>query len=839
MGPARASALVAAAAGSSFGLAFPGAAAAQDWPVIGGDQAGTHYTPLAQIDRGNVSQLQEAWRFDNGAPAETETTPLVIGRMLYAYTAGMKVVALDAATGAPRWQFDPGVRASGAHRGFAWWSDGQQSILFAGVMNWLFALDPATGKPKAGFGEHGALEMRQGLRADAPAEYLAMTSPGIVYKDLLITGFRTTEVAPAPPGDVRAYDVHTGRLVWSFHTIPHPGEPGYQTWPAQAWRSAGGANSWPGFALDAQRGIVYAPTGSPVADFYGDDRIGDDLYSDSLVALEAATGKRLWHFQGVHHDLWDRDFPSPPVLVTLHRDGQPVDAIAQPSKQGFVFVLDRITGRSLFPIEERAVPASDVPGEQAARTQPFPLLPAPFARQRLTEDMLTTRTPEANAFALQKFQAMRSAGLFEPLTVGRQTLVFPGFDGGAEWGGAAVDPQTGVLYINANDVAWSGSLAESGPGDGTLAATYRAHCSMCHGLDRHGSPPAYPSLVDIGQRLGATEIAEIIRAGRGRMPAFPGIGIRGYGPLVEYLRGNGVEPARPAAPPASSREMTASMADAGKPVRYRFTGYDKFLDAEGYPAVAPPWGTLSAIDLNTGHYVWQVPLGNYPELAARGLADTGSENYGGPLATGGGLLFIGATVYDHRLRAFDRQSGQVLWEHELPYAGTATPASYSVDGRQFVVISTSNARNPRAPQGSAYVAFALPGNPMQLRPHHVTANVLDLERAVRWYQQMLGFTLAARGQRGPAMKFAELQIAGYGVALVQAGSPAATGAATSAAAGWVHPVFTVPDAARAYGELRAKGADAFLRPGQAAAPLASFLLHDSEGNEIEIQQEPR
>lgn len=816
--------------------AASGPVRARDWPVYGGDKAGTRYSSLTQIDRGNVSQLQEAWRFDNGAPFETETSPLVVGRTLYAYTAGLKVVALDAATGRQRWQFDPGLRASGAHRGMAWWSDGHQSRLFAGVMNVLYALDPATGKPVAGFGDGGGVDLRRGLRGDISRYFVSLTTPGIVFRDLIIVGFRTTEQAPAPAGDIRAYDVHSGKLVWSFHTIPHPGEPGYRSWPKGAWRSAGAANSWAGFALDEQRGVVFAPTGSAVSDFYGSDRIGDDLYADSLVALDAATGKRLWHFQGVHHDLWDRDFPSPPVLVTVHREGRAVDAIAQPSKQGFLFVLDRANGKPLFPIEERAVPASDVPGERAARTQPFAMVPAPFARQRLTEDMLTHRTPEAHAFALEKFRAMRSAGLFQPLTVGRQTVVFPGFDGGAEWGGPAVDPQSGVLYINANDVAWSGSLAESAPGDGSVAATYRAFCSTCHGLDRRGSPPAIPSLVDVGQRLGADQIGEVIHNGRGRMPAFPGIGIRGYGPLVAYLRSNGVEPVPPAAPAtANPREMTASMASPGKPARYRFTGYDKFLDPEGYPAVVPPWGTLNAIDLNTGQTLWKVPLGSYPELAAQGMGDTGSENYGGPVITASGLLFIGATIFDRKLHAFDRSNGQLLWSVELPYAGTATPVTYSVDGRQFLVISTSNARNPRAPQGSAYVAYALPENPLQLRPDHVTATVKDLDRAVRWYGQMLGFSLIEQGARANGMRYADLQLAGYGVSLVQLPAASAAGAATGSS-GWLHPVFNVPDADRAYRQLKGRGADAFLRPGQSDAPVASFLLHDSEGNELEIVQ---
>lgn len=687
-----------------------GRSCAQEWPVYNGDKAGTHFSPLTQINVSNVSQLQEVWRFEGGGTGETETNPLIVGRTLYAYTAAMNVVALDATNGRLRWTFDSGTRASGPHRGLAWWTDGREQRLFASVMNVLYALDPATGRPIATFGDAGGVDLRQGLRGDPTPYFVSMTSPGIVYGDLIVVGFRTVEVAPAPPGDIRAYDVHTGKLRWSFHTIPHPGEVGYRTWPKDAWRTAGAANCWPGFALDEKRGIVYAPTGSAVSDFYGDDRVGDDLFANSLLALDARTGKRLWHFQGVHHDIWDRDFPSPPVLVTLRHNGKIVDAVAQPSKQGFLFVLDRVTGKSLFPIEKRKVPASSVPGEVAAKRQPVPVTPLPFARQRLTEDLLTTRTPDAHAFALAQFTRMHSEGLFAPLRVDGPTVVFPGFDGGAEWGGSAVDPSTGVLYLNANDVPWSGSLAEYVRGEGTVGAIYRAHCSGCHGLDRLGSPPAIPSLVHVAERLSANEIADTIRVGRGRMPAFPGLAPYVFGLLANYLRSDGAEPTVAAAPghAPGGREMSASLLDPGKAVRFRFTGYNKFLDPDGYPAVMPPWGTLSAIDLNTGKYLWRVPLGNYPKLAARGSSDTGSENYGGPVITASGLLFIGATLFDHKFRAFDRGNGTVLWEHDLPFAGTSTPATYAIDGRQYIVIATSNARNPAEPQGNAYVAFALP-----------------------------------------------------------------------------------------------------------------------------------
>jgi quinoprotein glucose dehydrogenase len=460
--------------------------------------------------------------------------------------------------------------------------------------------------------------------------------------------------------------------------------------------------------LDAARGILYVPTGSAVFDFYGGDRIGDDLFANTLLALDAATGKRLWHFQGVHHDIWDRDFPAPPALVTVNHEGHSIDAIAQTTKQGVVYLFDRVTGAPLFPIEEHPYPSSDVPGEKSAPTQPMPVVPAPFARQRLTEDMLTTRTPAAHDWALQTFRAFRSDGQFVPFAVDHQTIIFPGFDGGAEWGGPAVDPVKGILYVNANDVAWTGMLIPRRNEDNPGAAIYQSHCLACHGESLGGSPPAFPSLIHIvGERLTVTQITDVIWTGRGRMPPFPNLTGADLDALLGYLADPGSTHRAEQHPNEQQTVRAPSRPTENLPV-YRFSGYDKFLDPDGYPAVAPPWGTLSAIDLNTGKYLWKVTLGEYPELVAQGLKDTGSENYGGPILTASGLLFIGATIFDHKLRAFDSKTGQLLWQTELPYAGIATPATYEIDGRQYIVIATDNARNTKGPQGFAYVAFALP-----------------------------------------------------------------------------------------------------------------------------------
>ena len=765
----------------------------RDWPAYNGGRNGDHYSALKQIDKSNVSQLQVAWQFDTGEKGGMQSNPLIVGRVLYAYTPSQKVIALDAVTGKLLWKFESGVVGTQPNRGVAYWTDGKQGRVLAGVMNYLYALDSATGKPIASFGGGGRIDLRKGLRVDGKGDEfeqqsVVLTTPGLVYKDLIVVGGRNPETHPAPPGDVRAFDVLTGALRWRFQTIPHPGQSGYETWPKDAWRDAGAANNWAGMSLDAARGILYVPTGSAVFDFYGGDRIGDDLFANTLLALDAATGKRLWHFQGVHHDIWDRDFPAPPALVTVKRDGKSVDAVAQTTKQGWVYLFDRVTGKPLFPIEERAYPASTVVGEVTARTQPLPTLPAPYGRQRLTEEMLTNRTAEAHAWAVKEFRTFRSEGQFVPFSVGKQTVVFPGFDGGAEWGGPAVDPNSGVLYVNENEMAWTGGLEENKPSGNAGADAYRSQCGMCHGTNLGGSPPAFPSLVGVDKRLTDSEIESTIAHGKGRMPSLPNLSAEEAAGIVKYLKalllteagktdkqelvagavpnpvggrvyaeqcaachgeqmegqapsvpmlagvgsrlsiaqvvevlrdGKGVMPASPELKRAEldallryiGMDLTAkpnsTMGGGGK-VPYRFTGYRKFLDPDGYPAIALPWGTLNAIDLNTGKYLWRIPLGEYPALMAEGLKATGTENYGGPIVTAGGVVFIGATVFDRKFRAFDSGTGELLWETQLPFGGLATPATYSVEGRQFVVIAAAGGRDPKGPTGGSYVAFSLP-----------------------------------------------------------------------------------------------------------------------------------
>ncbi len=672
------------------------ASGAGDWPVFGGGPENNHYSTLSQINVSNVGKLQVAWSFDTGESGGLQTSPIVVDGVLYGLTPTQKVFALDAATGSLLWKFDSGIKGTQPARGLAFWSSGADRRVLAGVMNFVYALNARDGKPVASFGDDGRIDLRQNLgRTPASAQSIYLTSPATVYKDLIIVGGRLPETLPSPPGDIRAYDARTGALRWSFHTIPHPGEAGYDTWPKEAWTYSGGANNWSGMALDTARGIVYAPTGSAAMDFYGANRAGDNLFADSLLALDAGTGRLLWHFQAVRHDIWDRDFPSHPVLLTLNSDGGEVDAVAQTTKQGFVYVFDRAAGKPLFPIEYRKYPTSDVPGEVAALEQPLPTRPEPFARQRLTEDQLTNRTPEVHQWALERLRKLRSEGQFVPIAAGKDTVVFPGFDGGAEWGGPAADPETGILYVNSNEMAWTGALAENTGSEASGRGIYSSQCAVCHHDNLAGSPPAFPSLLGVGDRLAPREIAGVIRQGKGRMPGFPGLDDGQLDALVDFLVSG------------ESKEVQSS-ATPTPALKYRFTGYHKFLDPEGYPAILPPWGTLNAINLNTGQYVWRIPLGEYPELAARGLKVPGPEKYGGHTLQPRRVLFIGATDFDKKFRAFNKATGELLWEATLPFSGNATPATYAVDGRQYVVIAAGGGKDPRSPSGGIYVAFALP-----------------------------------------------------------------------------------------------------------------------------------
>jgi quinoprotein glucose dehydrogenase len=672
-------------------------AADVDWPMYGGDAAKTRHSSLTQIHRGNVAKLELAWMYDTGQKGDTQTQPIVVGGVLYGYTPSHATFAIDAGTGKQLWKFEPGIEGVGANRGLMHWSDGKQSRIFAAVDNFIYALDAATGRPIDGFGTAGRIDLRENLGRDPASQSVRLTSPGVIHRDLMIVGGRVSESLPASPGHIRAYDVRSGKLRWTFRTIPPPGEPGHETWPAGAWAYSGGANSWAGMSLDEKRGLVFVPTGSAAADFYGGNRLGDNLYANSLLALETATGRLRWHFQFVKHDLLDRDLPTAPTLITLRVKGRRVDALVQPTKQGYLFVLDRDTGRPIFPVEELPAPASDVPGEVASPVYLRPTVPAPFSRQRLSADELTRRTPEAAAWAREQFKQIRSDGPFKPLTVGADTAIYPGFDGGAEWGGPAYDPQTGLLYVNANEMAWLGSLAANDIGRSSGKSVYLRDCAACHGDTGQGSPPQFPALARTGARMAAADFVERVRKGGGRMPAFPHLQDEAIDAIRRFLD-EGVD--LPAGAPDASAANQA----------YRFTGYRRWLDPEGYPAVGTPWGTLTAIHVASGKFAWRIPFGEFPELEARGVKDTGSENYGGPLVTAGGLLFIGASIHDRKFRAFEKRDGKLLWEAKLPFSADATPITYQIDGRQYVAIYASGGKERDPATRGVYLAWTLPAH---------------------------------------------------------------------------------------------------------------------------------
>jgi quinoprotein glucose dehydrogenase len=690
------------------------AADSRDWPVYLGDKANSHFSELSVIHTGNVQRLEIAWTY-HSADARTDWSqiqcnPLIIGGVLYGTSPGVNLFALDAATGRELWRFHPFAGGAGGNggvnRGVAFWSDRNDRRVLFTAGSFLYAVDAASGKSIASFGSNGCVDLRNGLGRDASKLYVIATTPGIVYHDLLIQGTRVGEgPGPTAPGHIRAYNIRTGQLAWIFHTIPHPGEAGYETWPPDAWKFIGGGNCWAGMALDEKRGVVYVPTGSAAYDFWGGNRIGQNLFANCLLALEAATGRRLWHYQFVHHDLWDRDCPAPPNLLTVQHDGKPVAAVAEVCKSGRVFVFNRDTGEPLFPIEEQTVPASDLSGESTWPTQPLPVKPAPFTRQLFTADEITDLSPESHKAVLEKFVKLRPHTLFMPPSH-EGTIIFPGLDGGAEWGGAAVDPTKGILYVNANEMPWILTMVDVRPdarGAGASGpAIYAQICAVCHGPNRSGDPArAFPSLEKIGEKMKPPDIVQQINNGKGMMPSFAFLSQAQKESIARFLLGL----AEPSTNRFGATEETGANDVLGREP-YSSTGYNRWFDSKGYPAVKPPWGTLNAIDLNTGDYVWRTTLGELPELTARGIPPTGTENYGGPVVTAGGLIFIAASK-DEKIRAFDQQTGKVLWQAQLPAGGYATPATYMVNGRQYVVIACGGGKSGTK-SGDAYVAFALP-----------------------------------------------------------------------------------------------------------------------------------
>ncbi len=700
----------------------------KDYPVYGGNKAGNRYSPLDQINTSNVSGLKVAWIYDSAEPVDTtngkqqqrpkaiQCQPIVVNGVLYATSSALQLFALDAATGKQLWRFQPAKTNTrfNTSRGVVYWEDGDDKRILYTVGNKLFAINASDGKSMASFGTNGSADLHaglgDGLETSIDSLSVSASTPGVVYKNTLVLGSSVSESGDAAPGHVRGFDIVSGKLKWIFHTLPRPGEFGYDTWPKDAWKEIGAVNNWSGLVVDEKRGTVYFGTGSPASDFYGGNREGQNLFATCIMSLDAETGKMKWYYQTIHHDLWDRDHPCPPNLTTITRNGKSIDVVVQATKDGFVYVLDRENGESIFPVEEKPVPTNGLPGENPWPTQKYPLKPLPFSHQVFTEDDITNISPEAHAYILDQFQQFRSDNKFQPPNE-KGTLLF-GYSGGAEWGGNAIDPD-GILYQNANDDPWLLQMVDTASRNKEFASLSRGHalyainCAACHGEDRRGSGSAFPNLTNIGEKRTFNEIKNIVKSGSGRMPAFHQLtddernAIVGFlmDPRAGFIRS---QPASEHSEDAPSGEEKKK--EFGFKPAYVNKVWKRLTDEEGYPGIKPPWGTLNAIDLNTGDYLWRVPFGEYPELTKKGIPVTGTESYGGPVVTAGGLIFIGATK-DEKFRAFDKKTGKILWEYQLPAGGFATPITYKVDGKQYVVIAAGGGRGGKATGN--YIAFAL------------------------------------------------------------------------------------------------------------------------------------
>ncbi len=671
----------------------------EDWPEFQGGPDRSQYSLLSQVNKENVTQLVKAWEYHTGDSGQMQCNPVIVDGILYGMTARVQPFALKADTGEEIWRVSPeGDRNFlSTSRGLVYWENGSDRRILYTHESWLIARDAATGRLIPSFGDSGRVSLKKGLGPEAQEKFVVSNTPGTVFEDLIIMPLRVSEGPDAAPGSIQAFHIPTGKLAWVFHTIPHPGEEGYESWPPEAYKNnvgVGAANNWAGMAVDPSRGIIYVPTGSAAFDFYGGNRPGANLFANTLLALDARTGKKIWHYQLVHHDILDRDPPSTPNLLTVRHNGRMVDAVAQVTKQGYVFLFDRENGTPLFDIEEIPAPPSDIPGEDTWPTQPRPVKPAPFARQTLTESDISPFASNRDEL-LEIVRTSRFEGPFTPLSI-RGSLVYPGLDGGAEWGGAATSPE-GIMYVNSNEMAWHIQLIANKSDDLVSPGQqiYSSLCASCHGASRKGNPASgFPALDALSARLDSAQARSIIQRGKAMMPAFPQLSPDQMNALIAFLYEN------------ISFDEPGLDISADQEAAYRISGYTKFLDADGYPAVRPPWGTLNAIDLNSGTYLWKVPLGEYPELTARGMEPTGSENYGGPVVTAGGLLFIAGTK-DRQLRAFDSETGELLWQTKLPAAGFATPATYLAAGKQYVVIACGGEKLG-AQKGDSYVAFTLP-----------------------------------------------------------------------------------------------------------------------------------
>ena len=686
------------------------------WANYGGTKDANRYSSIDQINLENVTGLEEAWVFNTGDKdtanrSEMQCNSIVIDQTLYVTSSKFKLFALDPTSGKQKWVFDPSANSDekmgfGINRGLMYWQDekGTDKRIFYGAASKLYAVNAINGDLIKDFGNGGSIELKEGL--DIPESQdgsLLLKTPGVIFKDLLIVGMSLSEDADALPGHVRAFDVRTGKRQWIFHTIPQPGEFGYDSWEdKESWKNIGGANNWTGMSLDEQRGIVYVPTGTASPDFYGGTRKGSNLFANSIIALDAATGKYIWHYQVVHHDLWDRDLPAAPNLITVNNNGKNIDALAQITKHGYIYLLDRTNGNPIFPIPEVPVPQEALPGEKPWPTQPIPSLPEAFSRQKFGPEDISNISPETQRELTERYAQIKNRKQFTPPSK-EGNWIFPDFGGGGEWGGAAVDMETKILYVNSNEVPSTQIMLDApqteGSGITPGRSVYNKNCISCHGPELKGSGTEYPSLQNLNKKYNVVQLSQIIEQGQNRMPSFKHVPESERKSLIAFLTHTEYRSKQ-------QNAVVRTVATKKSQIPFIMKGYDRFVDKDGYPGIKPPWGTLNAVDLNSGKLLWKVPLGEYAELIKSGLGITGSRNFGGPVVTKGGLVFIAATP-DEKIRAFDKKSGKMVWESKLPAAGFASPATYMINGKQFLVIACGGGKLG-AKSGDSYVAFALP-----------------------------------------------------------------------------------------------------------------------------------
>lgn len=690
------------------------------WSHYKGSPESLNYSSLDQVDTNNIKQLKVSWEYKTGDAdtvhnSQIQTNPIVVDGVLYGVSAKMKLFAIEAGTGKEKWVFNPFDSLAtdlgtffilNNCRGVSYWTDGKEDKrIFYTAGSFLFCINATNGKLVDSFGTRGKIDLHDGLDRDVKDLFITSTSPGIIFKDLIIMGSRVDEGAAAAPGHIRAFDVRTGKRRWIFHTIPHPGETGFDTWDdTTAYKFIGGANVWSGFSLDNERAMVFACTGSASYDWYGGKRLGNNSFANSILALDANTGKLVWHFQSLHHDVWDRDIPAPPSLVTINKDGRRLDVVAVTTKTGYVYVFDRTNGKPVYEIKERDVPGvSDLVGEKLSPTQPFPIAPAPFVRQLFTEKEINPLlSPEDMEDTRKRLLSYKHDHMFHPPSL-QGTVVLPGLDGGAEWGGPSVDPETGVLYVNANEMAWviqavdiknKPVIKENYEQAGKRL--YQSNCMSCHGTERKGSGN-FPTLVDIHKKYSKEAFDSLIQSGRRMMPAFRQLNENEREAIASFVLGVKEMKSKPYIELIKKDDPTR--------MPYSITGYNKFLTKDGLPALAPPWGTLTAIDLATGNHIWKQTLG-HDTAFKNAKAPTGTENYGAAVVTKGGLVLIAATK-DGMFRAFNKRSGHLLWETKLPAPAYATPSVYEIDGKQFIVIACGGGKlNTKS--ADSYVAFSLP-----------------------------------------------------------------------------------------------------------------------------------